>query len=165
MNVKTSSYWNFQFNIKLGVAAGGSVEFDGSVAPPNVEIDAGLFHIALPARFHGIFQPDLCGIAALDVHVANTDANMEAAAGYELAGVGVRLFITPVAGRAKRHQEETQQKSPVELRSLNYGSLRHGAPLWAHPRHLLVRNESTVGSGRIEEDQLESDVDFRLQPA
>src|SRR5437879_1007388 len=115
MNVETSTYGNFQLNIKLGVAARGSVEFDCGVVPPNIEIDASLFHVALPARFYGVFQPDLRGIAALDVHVANTDANMQVATGYELAGVGVRLFITPVARRAKRHQKETQQKSFVEL--------------------------------------------------
>src|SRR5579864_3394045 len=149
MNVKTSTDGNFQLNIKLRVASRGSVEFDGGVVSPNIEIDAGLFHIALPARFHGVLQPDFCGIAALDVNVANTEAHVHVATRYELAGVGVRLFIAPVARRAEWDEEETKQKSFVELQSLNYGSLRHGAPLWAHPRHLLVRNQQNDSSGSI----------------
>src|SRR5260370_42404906 len=129
MNVETSICRNFQLNIKLSVAARGSVEFDGGVVSPNVEIDAGLFHIALPARFHGVLQPDIGGITALDVHVANAEAHVHVATGNELAGVGVRLFIIPVARRTKRHQEDTKQKSFVESQTWTVRSLRHGAPL------------------------------------
>ncbi len=130
MHVEVGGLRHFKFHVELRVAAGGSVEFDLGVAAADLNIHVRFFHAAFAARLDGIVQADLVGVTALDVQVADAEANVQHAAGHEVADFVVRLFVVPVVrSGTERHQQQTSNDGLVEHCQMEARSSGHEAPL------------------------------------
>src|SRR5581483_2123820 len=62
---------DLKLNLEIGIPARWRMELDAGVFAVNVEIYGRLLYVRLASRFHGVLQPDLRGIAPLDVEISD----------------------------------------------------------------------------------------------
>src|SRR5215469_14771551 len=91
-----------------------------------IEVDMRVLNTVLAPRLDRIFQLDLVGIAALDVNVAHAETHVQVTAGDEIAGIRVRLLVSPIVRAAQRNRNQAQQDDLVKR--LNHRPVEHGTP-------------------------------------
>src|SRR5258708_8149467 len=151
MHVEVGGLWHFEFHVELRVAAGGSVEFDMSVAAADINIHVRFFHAAFAARLDGVVQADLVRLAALDVQVAHAEADVQHAASDKVPDFIVRFFVVPVVrSGTKGNQQETGDDCFVEPRQIDAISSIHEAPLRRTSACLWYERSRTAVPGKTE---------------
>ena len=145
MHIEMSVLRDFQLDIELRVAP-RSVKFQAGVVATNLEIDVRVFHIPLVVRLDRVAQTDLIRIAVPDVQVADAEADMNHAAGNEIAGIGVGLLVVPVIGSGTdRNQQQTGKYCLVEHGEAHQRSREHGSPRQARAL-IVIRKVASAGS-------------------